>query len=188
LGIYSFSGAVYTTDGSNDKGVMGAGFYRLYENRGGCYQLGRGEEGNSFNRVELGVECLALEDAKDKKDKNPMILLSDSACLLTSSQKWIGKGKSSSMWGNLNADIMREIVQLLREYAEQGLITIFIKIKAHRGDPRNELADRWADDGRQSENIRWSLPTIRPIFSWTDNGTKHQSPMNQTVKKKSTLG
>jgi len=86
LGIYSFSGAVYTTDGSNDKGVMGAGFYRLDENRGGCYQLGRGERGNSFNRVELGVECLALEDAKDKKDKNPMILLSDSACLLTSSQ------------------------------------------------------------------------------------------------------
>jgi len=41
------------------------------------------------------------------------------------------KGKSSSMWGNLDADIMTEIVQLLRERAEQGLITIFIKIKAH---------------------------------------------------------
>jgi len=36
LGIYSFPGAVYATDGSNNKGVMGAGFYRLDENRGGC--------------------------------------------------------------------------------------------------------------------------------------------------------
>jgi len=31
LGIYNFRGAVYATDGSNDKGVMGAGFYRLDE-------------------------------------------------------------------------------------------------------------------------------------------------------------
>ena len=50
--------------------------------------------------------------------------------------------------------------------------------------PLNELADRWADEGRQSENIRWSLPTNRPIFYWTDNGTTHRSPMNPTVKKR----
>ena len=60
------------------------------------------------------------------------------------------------MHGNLDADIMRDIIQLLRERIEQGLLTIFIKIKAHRGDPLNvnEQADRWADDGSQSENIR----------------------------------
>jgi len=83
-GIYSFPGAVYATDGSNDKGVMGAGFYRLDKNRGGCCQLGRGEEGNSSNRAELGASSLALEDAKDRKVRNPMILLSDSA----SPPKW----------------------------------------------------------------------------------------------------
>ena len=47
LGVYNFPGAVYATDGSNDKGVMGVGYYRLHENRGGCCQLGRGEEGNT---------------------------------------------------------------------------------------------------------------------------------------------
>jgi len=41
LGIYNFPGSVYATDGSNDKGVMGAGFYKLDEHRGGCCQLGR---------------------------------------------------------------------------------------------------------------------------------------------------
>jgi len=33
------------------------------------------------------------------------------------------------MHGNPDADIMRDIVQLLRERIEQGLLTIFIKIK-----------------------------------------------------------
>ena len=49
LGINNFSGSVYATDGSNDKGVMGAGSFKLDEHRGGCCQLGRGEEGNSSN-------------------------------------------------------------------------------------------------------------------------------------------
>ena len=64
LGIYNFPGSVYATDGSNNKGVMGAGFFQLDEQRGGCCQLGRGEEGNSSNRAELGAACLALEDSK----------------------------------------------------------------------------------------------------------------------------
>jgi len=105
LGIYNFPGAVYATDGSNDKGVMGAGYFKLDENRGGCCQLGRGEEGNSSNRAEFGAACLALEDAKRKQDRKPIILLSDSACFLSSSQKWIGEGKSPSMYGNSDADI-----------------------------------------------------------------------------------
>jgi len=131
LGIYNFPGAVYATDGSNDKGIMGAGYFKLDEHRGGCCKLGRGEEGNSSNRAELGAACLALEDAKRKQDRKPVIFLSDSACFLSSSQKWIGEGKSPSMHGNPDADIMRDIVQLLCERIEQGLLTIFIKIKAH---------------------------------------------------------
>ena len=87
---------------------MGAGYFRLDEHRGGSFQLGRGEEGNFSNRAELGAACLALEDAKRIQDRKPVILLSDSACFLSSSQKWIGEGKSP-----------------------------------HRGDPLNELADRW---------------------------------------------
>ena len=180
LGTYNFPGAVYATDGSNDKGVMGAGYFKLDE----CSQLGRGEEGNSSNRAELGAACLALENAKRKQDRIPIIILSDSACFVSSSQKWIGEGKSPSMHGNPDADIMRDIIQLLRERIEQGLLTTFIKIKAHRGDPLNEIADRWADERRQSENIRWFLPTNGPIFYWTDNGTTHRSPINPTVKKR----
>ena len=63
------------------------------------------------------------------------------------------------MHGNPDVDILRDIAKLLWKRIEQGLITIFIKIKAHRSDPLKELADRWADEWRQSENFRWSLPT-----------------------------
>jgi len=92
LGIYNFPGSVYATHRSNDRGVMGAGFFKLDEHRGGCCQLGRGEEGNSSNRAELGAACLALEDNKRKQDRKPVILLSDSACFLSSSQKRTGEG------------------------------------------------------------------------------------------------
>jgi len=130
------------------------------------------------------VACLALEDTKRKQDRKPVILLLDTACFLSSSQKWIGQGKSPSMWGNPDANIMRDTVQHLRARIEQGLLTVFIKIKAHRGDLSNELAYRWANEGRQSQSIRWSLPTNRPIFSWTENGITHRSPMDPTVKKR----
>ena len=91
---------------------MGAGYFKLDEHRGGFCQLGRGEEGNSSNRAELGAVCPALEDAKRIQDRKPIILLSDSACFLSSSQKWVVEGKSPSMHGNPDADIMRDIVQL----------------------------------------------------------------------------
>ena len=123
LGIYNIPGVVCATDGSKDK----VGYYRLNESRGGCCQVGRGEEGNSSNRTELGAACLALEDAKRKQEWKPVILSSNSARFLSSSQKWIGEGKSPTMWGNPNVDIMRDIVQLLRERIEQGLLTIFIR-------------------------------------------------------------
>ena len=72
LCIYNFPGSVYATDGSNDKGVEGAGFFKLKEHRGSCCQLGGGEEGNSSNRAELRAACLALEDTKKQQDStNP---------------------------------------------------------------------------------------------------------------------
>jgi len=43
LGMYNFPGVIYATDGSNDKGVMGPGYFKLDEYRGGCCQLGRGK-------------------------------------------------------------------------------------------------------------------------------------------------
>jgi len=89
LGIYNFPGGVYGTVGLNEKGIIGADFYRFAENRESCCQLRRGEEGNSSNRPNLGAACLAIEDANNRGDKKSTVLRlrSDSASLLSSTQK-----------------------------------------------------------------------------------------------------
>ena len=71
----------------------------------------------------------SLRRRQKQQDRKPVILLSDSACFLSSSQKWTGEGKSPSMHGNPDSAIMRDIIQLLREKIEQCLLTIFIKIR-----------------------------------------------------------
>jgi len=59
LGIHNFAGAVYATDATGIKSqgshAMGAGFYRLDKDRGGCCQLGRREEGNSSSGTRSGT-------------------------------------------------------------------------------------------------------------------------------------
>jgi len=55
----------------------------------------------------------SVEDAKRKQDRIPIIILLDSACFLSSSQKWIEEGKSPSTWGYPDANIMKDIIQLL---------------------------------------------------------------------------
>ena len=160
---------------------MGAGYYRLDENRGECCTLGRGEESNFSNRTELGAACLALEKKTGKDTNNSLIRLSLLPLLLPEMDRGVQVslyvGKPSCRHHERNNTTLTRTDRARPPYHSH-------QDKAHRGDPLNELADRWADEGRQSENIRWSLPTNRPILSWTDNGTMHRSPMNPTVKKR----
>jgi len=58
---------------------------------------------------------------------------------------------------------------------ERGLFTIFVKIRAHRGEFFNEKADRWADEDRDAEdNVRWEGSSLRPIISWTEEGKERR--------------
>jgi len=47
MGIPLFPGLLYTTDGSQEKGNIGAGFYRHVGKTGGFCRVGRDEEGSS---------------------------------------------------------------------------------------------------------------------------------------------
>jgi len=59
--------------------------------------------------------------------------------------------------------------------------TIFIKIRAHRGEFLNEKADRWADELPEDvDNVRWDGPSSYPTFSWIDVGVEHRCSMNKT--------
>ena len=62
MGIPHFPGLIYATDGSQEKGNMGAGFYNHEGEKGGFCKVGRSEEGASSNRAEHAAACIALED------------------------------------------------------------------------------------------------------------------------------
>jgi len=56
-------------------------------------------------------------------------------------QKWIGEGIDSTIKESPDEDILREILELLRVRMDLGLFTLFVKIKSHRGEFINEMAD-----------------------------------------------
>jgi len=71
----------------------------------------------------------------------------------------------------------------LHQRFSSGLFTMFIKIRAHRGEFLNEKADRWADEGREDiDNVRWDGPSLQPTFSWTEEGVEHRCSTNKTLR------
>ena len=62
---------------------------------------------------------------------------------LNAIQKWIVKGISPTIKESRDGDILRKIL----EQIELGLFTLFVKIKSHRGEFFNKMADRWANKG-----------------------------------------
>jgi len=189
MGIASFPGLIYATDGSQEKKNMGAGFYMHNDATGGFYRVGRYEEGSSSNRAEHAAACIALEHAiRFAESKRPLILLTDSKCLLMAIQKWLGEGIDPIIKTSPDGDILREILELLRNRIKLGLFTLFVKIKSHRGEFFNEMADRWADKGRDTDLVaRWTSLRQRPIFLWTASGKDHRSTVSKVVKTRAHL-
>ena len=151
--------------------------------------MGRDGEGSSSNRAEHAVACISLEDAITYSgSKRPLILLTDSKCLLMAIQKWIGEEIDLTIKESPDADILREFLELFRARIDLGLFTLFVKIKSHRGEFFNEMADRWADKDRHTEReARWTRLRQRPIFTWTASSVAHCSTMSKVVKNRAHL-
>ena len=111
------------------------------------------DEGESSNRSEHAAAALALENSLNENSN--IVILTDSKYLLNSIQPWIGEGCNPIIHKFPDVDILRNIIELLRKWIEKGLFTLFVKIRAHRGEFFNEMADRWADQGvLSSDNVR----------------------------------
>ena len=61
-------------------------------------------------------------------------------------------GPRTTLAGDANADIMTSIIECVRERVQKGARTFMVKVKAHRGEPLNELADTQAEDARQLQD------------------------------------
>ena len=79
--------------------------------------------------------------------------------------------------------ILAHIIKVLHQRVSLGLFTMFIKIRAHRGEFLNEKVDRWADEGRVDiDNVRWDGPSLQPTFSWTEAGVEHRCSIKKTLR------
>ena len=67
-------------------------------------------------------------------------------------------------------DILREIVGLLHHRTAYGYSTVFLKVKSHRGEPSNEMADRAADRGRKEPDSQWDRPSGRLLIQRETEG------------------
>jgi len=89
--ILLFPGLTYATDSSQEKANMGPGFYRPEGARRGFCKVGRDEEGAFLNSSERAAACIALENARRyAESQRPLILLTDTECLLMAIQNGLG--------------------------------------------------------------------------------------------------
>ena len=86
-------------------------------------------------------------------------------------------GPRTTLAGDANADIMVSIIECVRERVQMGARTFMVKVKAHRGEPLNELADTQAENARQlqDECRQWTVRTPSMTYEWSDNNGVKQT-------------
>jgi len=173
--ICNFIVVIYTTDGSKRSKGMGAPIpSQLLLTR-------RLLQGGVFGRAEFAVEGMALHDSLTQDQ--PIAVLTDSEGFMTVSSNWIREGKDPLLRHSPDGNILARIIKVLHQRVDLGLFTIFIKIRAHRGEFLNEKSDRWADEGRDdTDNVRWDGPSLQPTISLTEAGVEHRCSMNKILR------
>ena len=106
----------------------------------GWSRVGREEEGTSSLRAELAALLQLILSAEPQRD---LLALLDCQIEMTELRKWIGEGHRATLADKVNADILKEIIEALRRRVEAGAATFLVKVKAHRGEPLNERAERF---------------------------------------------
>ena len=146
LGAYNFQGIQAGGDGSAHQQRMGAGVWcRHAHDQEWSVRVGRETEGTNSKRPELAALASTLRAVHTK---SPLLYLCDNEAVLQDITKWIGEGHKTSMALNKDADIMHEIIQRLHARVQAGAATFLLKVKSHRGEALNEMADAAAEHGR----------------------------------------
>jgi hypothetical protein len=66
-----------------------------------------------------------------------------------------------------------------------------VKVKAHRGEPLNELADTQAENARQLQDVcrQWTVRTPSMTYEWSDNnGVKQTTAWSNGPESNGTRG
>jgi len=125
----------------------------------------REEEGSSSNQPELAAFLLALRDTLIEE---PLLYLCDNQSLLNAVNRWIGEGGKATLMGAPDADILAAAINILRKRIVAETATFLVKVKSHRGEPANEVADILADKAISDPRVskRWCQRTNHAVFTW----------------------
>ena len=169
IGLHSSTHHIYATHESLEDGRMGAGVYIVRSGKALRCRVGRSREFCTSLRVETGASYLALEHGRDIAA--PIFILTDSANHLMELEDWVGPGKYPTLHSSKDRDIVRgvlKLAELLHHRVTLGFPTFFVKVRAHRGEPYNEAADRIASTGTRDEDVPllWNAPSGRIIYQF----------------------
>ena len=128
---------------------MGAGAYCLGDpDAQQCVDVGREEEGTSSNKPELAALVLALRKTRFTDN---LLYLCDNQSLLKAVQKWTGEGPKQTMANTPDADILREIIELLKMRVQNGTA---------RCDRTERMVFKWKDKDQERSSI-WTAVVSR---------------------------
>ena len=154
----------------------------------GSIRVGRTEEGTDSTRAEM-VSLLEVLIGANVNDN--LLVMVDNQSILREINRWVGEGDRTFLALSANPDILRMIIGRLRMRITQGTSTVLCKVKSHRGESLNEVADDLSDLGHtiDPEHAVWTTRSNQMVFSWIDGQKKaHTSTWNQGVRNGVRLG
>ena len=85
-------------------------------------------------------------------------------------KRWVGKGGKATIIGVPDADILQEAIEELQKRTTAGEATFLVNVKAHRGEPADEVADIKVDKAISSNDVPMELRdrTNRAVFTWQE--------------------
>ena len=165
LGLLTTDDQVFACDGSLADSALGGGAFCLATGQSRYAKLVEGQDTDSSARAEILAAIIALNWCLDPSldigtpkwiyDCTPkarsgmgtrrVVILTDCQVLLDTVEQWTDEGPRPSLRHRPNGDLLDVLFRKLHAATASDILTVFVKVKAHRGDPANELADAAAD-------------------------------------------
>jgi len=185
LGLLTTDDQVFACDGSLADSALGGGAFCLTTGQSRYARVAEGQDTDSSARAEILAAIIAVNWCLDPSldigtpawiyDCTPkarsdmrtrrVVILTDCQVLLDTVEQWTDEGPRPSLRNRPNGDLLDVLFRKLHAATASDILTVFVKVKAHRGDPANELADAAADMGRTYGAL--VQPTIWPQLMYS---------------------
>ena len=168
LGLLTTDDQVFACDGSLADSALGGGAFCLTTGQSRYAKVAEGQDTDSSARAEILAAIIAVNwcldpsldigtpswiydctpKARSDMGTRRVVILTDCQVLIDTVEKWTDEGPRPSLRNRPNGDLLDVLFRKLHAATASDILTVFVKVKAHRGDPANELADAAADMGR----------------------------------------